>query len=58
MSAKRRCVSVTTASADQIPKLMKLVARTAEMNGKSPYDPTNSISPLTYGPSHAATARC
>ena len=49
MSAKRRCVSVATVSDDQIQKLMKLVARTAEMNGKSPYDPTNGINPVTYG---------
>ena len=39
----------TTVSDDQIQKLMKLVAKIAEMNGKSPYDPTNGISPVTYG---------
>jgi len=34
---------------DKIEKLMELVAKIAEMNGKSPYDPTNGISPVTYG---------
>ena len=33
----------TTVSDDQIQKLMKLVAKIVEIDGKSPYDPTNDI---------------
>ena len=39
----------TTASNEQLQKLMKLVARIAETNEEAPYDPTNGISPVVYG---------